>query len=46
MVPSRDSNHPGLTYEDSKSVKVVATITNTYIFHQVNDGVCDQKKKY
>ena len=43
MVPSRDSNHPGLTYEDSKSVEVVATVTSAYVFHQVNDGVCAQE---
>lgn len=45
MVSNKDSNHPGLTYEDSQSLEVVATIINISIFQQVSNEVCDQEKK-
>ena len=45
MVSNKDSNHPGLTYEDSQSLEVVATIMNISIFQQVNNEVYDQEEK-
>lgn len=45
MVSNKDSNHPGLTCEDSQSFEVVATIMNISIFQQVNSEVYDQEKK-
>ena len=45
MVSNKDSNHPGLTYEDSQSLEVVATIMNISIFQKVNNEVYNQEKK-